>query len=397
MIDLEERLRGVDQAPVPDLWNSVRARAATDVSASSAPHLAWRRPLTILVAFAVFAVAVGASFEIWTRASRGPADVTPTQSTSPSPTQSSLTYEGLRILRTTRTPGWVVLADPFGIWVAGGGTLSQVDPASGEVHQTATGSWDYDSVGMSEYGEGTIFVYSGSDLLMMDSRSGTLIRRYDLSSIGRIYDVLDKWHGKWVLATGDGTGAVLAQLNFDTGTIARQIHLPGGSSQLAAASGYLFVDSPRSDGSELLRIDPRSGTITPGPPGLSVISIAATGSTVWTASGQGVSCVDAISLLPCGDVSIPRASVLSSDGRNVWVLSPTGSKSASLYVPDPSQPATVTLIDGVFGDVLAGPLALNDTTPATISAFDGHAWVGFHDSQVMLEIGRCHLRSCVHS
>jgi len=69
-----------------------------------------------------------------------------------------------------------------------------------------------------------------------------------------------------------------------------------------------------------------------------------------------------------------------------WVLSGTGSKSSSVYLPDQNQPATVTLLDGRTGEVLAGPLPLPDTTPATISAFDGHAWIGFHDSGRLLRI-----------
>ncbi len=67
--------------------------------------------------------------------------------------------------------------------------------------------------------------------------------------------------------------------------------------------------------------------------------------------------------------------------------------SPATYQPDPDRPATVTLVDGVNGAIVGGPLALPSITPATISAFDGHAWIGFHDGGRVIRIdcgsGRC--------
>jgi len=101
-----------------------------------------------------------------------------------------------------------------------------------------------------------------------------------------------------------------------------------------------------------------------------------------------VSCVEVGTLKDCGTVDIPRASTLSSDGPRLWVLSVTGSRKTGTYVPDPSQPATVTLMDGFTGDVLGGPVSLPGHTPASLTSYDGHAWVGFHDTGTVVRIDR---------
>jgi hypothetical protein len=49
----------------------------------------------------------------------------------------------------------------------------------------------------------------------------------------------------------------------------------------------------------------------------------------------------------------------------------------------------VTLLDGVTGEVLAGPVELPDITPASISAFGGHAWVGFSGTGRLVRVDQC--------
>ena len=70
----------------------------------------------------------------------------------------------LRIGLDVDADGWVVLPEWFGVWVAGAGTLSEIDQDSGEVRRTGTGRWDYDHVQLARYGEGTILLASGSTL-----------------------------------------------------------------------------------------------------------------------------------------------------------------------------------------------------------------------------------------
>jgi hypothetical protein len=45
-------------------------------------------------------------------------------------------------------------------------------------------------------------------------------------------------------------------------------------------------------------------------------------------------------------------------------------------------------MEGDRGDVVAGPLELPHHGPASITSYDGHAWVGFHDSGDVVRIDR---------
>jgi hypothetical protein len=48
----------------------------------------------------------------------------------------------------------------------------------------------------------------------------------------------------------------------------------------------------------------------------------------------------------------------------------------------------VTLMNGTTGEVLAGPLALPKYTPASLTSYNGHAWVGFHDTGTVVRVDR---------
>jgi hypothetical protein len=309
----------------------------------------------------------------------------------PPPTDASAQpRDVLRIGQDTKVGGWVVLPEWFGVWVAGGGTLLQIDQKTGEVRQTGRGSWDYDYVQLARYGEGTILLASGRTLWALDARSGGVVQRIDLGQLGSVDAVLQTRSGTWVTATGED-GGVLAKIDLDSGEVMDPIQIGHGRHELVKSAGYLFVGSQDALQPSILRVDPGTGETMPmrWAPG----SIAAVGSRLWIASDGEVLCLDAVDLTSCGEVQIPRAASLASDGAQLWVLSLTGSTSSSLYEPDPDQPATVSLLDGVSGEIVGGPLALPSFTPATISAFHGHAWIGFHDEgrvvRIDCEPGHC--------
>jgi hypothetical protein len=309
---------------------------------------------------------------------------------SPSTDEPAQPDEVLRIGQDTRVGGWVVLPEWFGVWVAGGGTLFEIDQKTGDVRQTGRGKWDYDYVHLARLGEGSIFLASGRTLYEIDARSGSIIQRLDLRRLGYLDAVLYTRSGTWVTAS-TAHGGVLAKIDLDTGEALDLIEIGQGLHQLVKSAGYLFVGSQDASQPSILRVDPATGRTTPmrWAPG----SIAGVGSRLWVAADGDVRCLDAIDLTSCGDVHIPRAVSLASDGARLWVLSFTGSTSSSIYEPDPDQPATVSLLDGVSGEIVGGPLALPSFTPASISAFDGHAWVGFHDAGRVVRIdcdsGRC--------
>ncbi len=113
----------------------------------------------------------------------------------------------LRIGLDVAAEGWVVLPEWSGVWVAGGGTLSEIDQDSGEVRQTGEGAWDYDYVQLAEYGEGGILLASGSVLWALDASSGGVIDRLDLDHLGSVGAVVQTRSGAWVAASGGGGGS----------------------------------------------------------------------------------------------------------------------------------------------------------------------------------------------
>ena len=381
MNDLHEDLarRAMRFAPGGDAYDRLLRRAA-------------RRQLVRRVTSGVAAIviAVAAFTGLWSATRTNPAPAI-----NPPPSVSTeLPYDGLQIGLSTHVDGWVVLPDSFGVWVAGAGRLFDVNPTTGKVAQTGQGHWDYDFVRLAEYGERSIWLASGSTLSLIDPSTGSTIVRFDLGSIGTIDDVFqDSMGNTWVTADGPG-GNVVAQINADSGHILNRHAIGQGTHQMTEADELLFVTSQASPGHSLLRVDPASGNEM-WIPGVEPTAIAGIGHKLWLTEGETVRCIDAV--LPaadCSQIAIPHATALAADGTDLWVLSATGSTSPTTYLPDPNQPATVTLIDAVTGTVLGGPLALPDSTPASISAYNGHAWIGFHDTGRLLRIDRCAFGSC---
>ena len=300
----------------------------------------------------------------------------------PSPSNTALPHEGLSIGARSRTEGWVVMADGFGVNVAGGGGwLQNVDPKTGRTSKVARiGGWDTDFTHLGRYGEGSLWLTSGQELWFIGGSPHYAIgRHYDLHRLGFLASVLQAspsaGGGTWVVATGDGRrSGLVAEFDPDSGSIIRRFELRGGPGAITDAERFIIAGS----GSAIVRIDPRTGRTRTkhlvGTPG----GLASSGDRIWWTSGGGaVNCLLVHELTDCGTVYVPRATTLSSDRRSLWVLA-----------GGPGRPATVTLVNGVTGEALAGPLELPHHGPASLTSYNGHAWVGFHDSGDVVRIDR---------
>jgi hypothetical protein len=90
-----------------------------------------------------------------------------------------------------------------------------------------------------------------------------------------------------------------------------------------------------------------------------------------------------------GDVlaSVPilRAAGIAADESGVWVLSAPGSTSNELYIPDPSRPAFVTVIDPVTVEVISAPVVV-DIIPASLAVGEGGLWISHYDTGVLMRV-----------
>jgi streptogramin lyase len=277
---------------------------------------------------------------------------------------------------------WVVLPTSIGpLFPGGAGNLYEIRDGEARLVASAPAAyWDYDYVQLAHGRDGTVLVASGRTLWQLDPRAGSVVHRYNLEQLGYLDAVLSTDAGTWVTASG-GEENVLAKIDLDSGQVLGRIPIGQGLHQLVESAGYLLVRSRNTDPA-IARVDPRTGQVAgvPAPEG----SMGVIGSHVWVASGSEVTCTDVIHLTPCGEVAIEGAILLASDGGLLWVLS----------LPYLDRPAAVTMLDGASGQVLAGPIAVHDHSPATIAALDGHAWVGFHDSGTILRIDPCQTETC---
>ncbi len=318
-----------------------------------------------------------------------------TPAPAPSPTATSQPVSGLEVGLVVRHVGWRTAEDAIGLHVLGAGTLSLIDPETGSSQVVAHGPWDYDFALIAPIGNGKVLVADGTSLWTVDS-SGSVTTKVDLSALGYIGELLQAGPqaggGTWVTTyapMGDGPQS-LSQVDPATGAVLTSVPAGHGAHEILEASGYLFA--ARNYDPALIRIDPRTGDVTTIDLDRTPTALAAVGDNLWWV-GSAINCLNMRTLTDCGRVDVPRAVSLAADGHRVWVLSAMGTKTGT-DDPDPSEPATITLLDGATGAVISGPMPLPGRTPASLFAYGGHAWIGFHDSGTVLRIDQCVVDQC---
>src|SRR3954452_2310035 len=115
----------------------------------------------------------------------------------PSPT-TTVSHAGLELGPRTSTAGWVVMADGFGVHVAGGGTLQNIDPVTGKSSSVVkVGSWDYDFIRLGRDGEGSLWLTSGHNLwVIAGSPHYAIGRQYNLHRLGYVGAVYQATRGR---------------------------------------------------------------------------------------------------------------------------------------------------------------------------------------------------------
>ena len=273
---------------------------------------------------------------------------------------------------TTDVDAWHVAASQAGVFVTGANELVAVDPGSGEGRTVATGPWDYDYTDIDVSGN-QVAVVSGRDMQTFLADGSRLSQAEIKPGVGYLLHVaLD---GRWLWVST--TNGLLARVDPDTGRI--DYAMPADTGPLVVGDGYVFVGHLRVNTQTLaFRELPFWAT--------DATDSVVVGQHLWLVGDGWVRCADVQTLEPCGDITIPDAVAIAGSGTNLFVLTATGSSAPNIYIPDPDHPATVVAIDAGSGRRVGSPVPLSDVTPATISAWNQHAWVGFHDSGTVIRI-----------
>ena len=278
----------------------------------------------------------------------------------------------LEIGLTTDVDAWHVAASQAGVFVTGANELVSVDPDSGAGRTVATGPWDYDYTDIDVSGN-QVAVVSGRDMETFLADGSRLSRAEIKPGVGNLLHVgLD---GRWLwVSTENG---LLARVDPDTGRI--DYAMPADTGPLVVGDGYVFVGH--------LRVNTQTFAFRELPFwATGATDSAIVGQHLWLVGNGWVRCADVQTLEPCGDITIPDAVAIAGSGTHLFVLTATGSSDPDIYIPDPDHPATVVAIDAEAGRRVGSPVPLPDVTPATISAWNQHAWIGFHDEGTVIRI-----------
>jgi hypothetical protein len=273
---------------------------------------------------------------------------------------------GLRVGDTQDVDAWHVLATNSGVYAGGANEMIRVDPGTATARPFATGPWDYDYMDLAASGN-QVAIVSGLSIRTYLADGPRLTDAQFDPGVGSLLHVAIDGRWLWV-STVNG---FLARLDPETGEI--DYGMPANTGPLVVGSDYLVVGD--------LRVNKETFAFHRLPLWARDAADAAfVGEHLWLAGDGWLRCVDIDTLDLCGELAVPGAAALAASGDRLFVLTATGSTDPDRYEPDPEQPATVILIDGDSGRRLASPVALPGITPATISAWNDHAWVGFHDT-----------------
>ncbi len=251
-------------------------------------------------------------------------------------------------------------------WVVGPGTLSTI--RSGAATVVARGPWSGAAL-LAPANDGSVWLASGRFLWPV-STWGTLGARLT-PSVGRISAVLAADGRTWVA----GSDGMLAWIDPYTGNTIQSYYLGHGAYRLAAASGYVFVETPDPSQPAVVRLDPSAGTAVPVP-GAQPGPIAASGGRLWWSGADGIRCVAASALRRCGRIDVPAPTMLSAHGRSLWVTTAG------------AHGAQVTLFDAKTGRAIAGPVTLPGSSVGSVAASDNASWVGLRDADTVVRVGR---------
>jgi DNA-binding beta-propeller fold protein YncE len=280
-------------------------------------------------------------------------------------------------------PGITGVATGFGsIWVVGPQQISRLDPTSGRV--IAIVPFSGDAHGLIAAGTNAIWATDGGpSVAKIDPTTNEVTATVTVG--GNVGGLITGDGDIWI-STSSGDAGRLVRVRPDDAAVVDEIAAPAGSLRFTAGSIWIL------NGVDVVRVDPATmaferldlpirgpATITDG-----YVWLISEGD-LLDPNDSAVVRIDAETGDVVATVPVLRAAGIAAGDTGVWVLSEPGSTSAELYIPDPSRPAFVTLIDPMTAEVMSEP-AFVDIIPASLAVGEGGLWISHYDTGVLTRI-----------
>jgi len=377
MIDLHERFAAVAELRPPDVWEEAQRRAAIQQRPSpTTERLATRRGHRLAAAFvaiAIFAVAAVFAWNVMEPVTEMPTGPSPVTTTPVRP---------LSVTGRLKLPfgDFGVVADPTSVWVAAYGHVQRIDPASMTVTASirVQGLDDQDGIAIGR----NVWVTHGShhQVVAIDPVTTQIVRRIRVPYIP--VQVVADGQNAWVISATNGPGRIYG-IDGATGVVT-----PRG--QLATSPRLPFTAGEGSawvvQGVGLRRFGSDGSTSRVDLSGGSVSALTFGDGSVWVLlTDGGILRIDPSSGHTIASFPSPSGIGLAEAAGKVWILTDTGSRSKTVYIPDPRDPSLVVSFDADTGQPVGRAVKVG-FAPAWIAAEGADAWVARYNGARLLRI-----------
>ncbi len=310
-------------------------------------------------------------------ASRTPPE-TSRSSAIPAPRPVRLSITG--VLKLPSTPFGLSL-DQGSLWIASYGRVLRVDPNRMVETQTIPVPHleDQDSIA----GGTDVWVTVGAlhEVVRIDPATGAVIGSVPID--GYPVQVVTAGKDVWVVSATSGKG-LLFHVDATNGSIISQTRLMASPNLgIVAVPKGVWVSQPGG----LLHVSADGSSSTLSGVGFGPLSwpLAYGAGSLWASDGRDVFRIDPASGDVLAQIGVGAVRLAFADGK-VWVLTDTGSKSRTVYIPDPKHPSTVLNIDPSTNRI-GGKAVPVGFTPMWITAGDQSAWVAEFNTGRLKRVG----------
>jgi streptogramin lyase len=389
---VEERLRALREQVLrrevrPDAWPRLQRRLHREP---------WRRAALVAgLALAVLVASVVPAL-LARRAEQAPVPSVGTP-VAPAPSVDAPVAPGRPVVAAR-----IRLGQPFAdvdvgygaVWLTGRGVLRRIDPRTNRIVATIPTPLTVDHYASVAFGEGSVWVTSGSRAEGVVYRVDPAANRVSaaVEVPGGAFGIVVAAGAVWVTqhdpsqppgpAPGVVGPGVVARIDARTNRLLAPVQLP--STPLTIRYG---LDAIWVTGSGVSRIDPRSGTVT-GPLG-SVGNVMAVGArALWgtfanSGEDSGVQRIDPATGRVVASITIPYGVLLAFGLGTLWAAQDAASTASGAGESASVKPGKLYRIDPATNRVLGRPVPLPGIAPTALAVGEGAVWVGELDGKTL--------------